>query len=428
VTDALSAAELARAEMVAAGYVTDDSDDYPTDVYPAELQHFIDTAATDIGCPVNYLAAGILPVAGAAIGGKTTVYIGGQWSETPAVWLALVGQPGVKKTPAMKALLRPLWKIDDALNVSNLRHLEAWERDDPKTRGTPPAEAHAVVVDTTIEALCDTLAANHQLAMYADELTGWVASFNQYREGGRDRQHWLSIWSSAPFKVQRKSKRISQKIPEPFISVLGGIQPALVSQFAGDDGLFPRLLYAHGAPTLSGALPAAGEGNTYTEWQSLVRTLWDRPGAVVDLARDARGYADAWYREQEELAVGNDGGLGEVHSKMLAYGFRFALILNQIDAVYDKAGPITVDQMDRAVRLVEWFTTQAKEAARHDDRSNVRDIEWADKLVKMKAFIEEHPGCTRKYILQRGPRWARRASELDKALDDLGVKMFRPND
>lgn len=415
--------DIARDEMAAAGLYVQDGE-YPTDVYPASLAAFINQATIDIGCPHAYLAAGVLPILGAAIGGHTTIHIGGSWNETPAIWLALVGPPGAKKTPATKTLTRPLWDIDNELDQGNRYALETWDNDDPKTRGEQPIERHAVVNDTTIEALCDTLRNNPKLIMHSDELTGWVNSFNQYRPGGRDRQHWLSIWSNASIKVQRKNKRIADSIPNPYISVLGGVQPGLLSTFAGDDGLFPRLLYAHGEAT-SGTLPDDQPTPHYDTYKQTVNQLWKQKPCIVDLTPKAHDLADTWYQTQEHKVADNQDGLGEVHAKMQGYMFRFALILNRLDSVNEGNGPATVDHIERAVTLVDWFTQSALEAGRMDDRSNQKDIEWSDKLGKLSGWLEQHPGCTRTHALKNGPRWARNANVLDQALEALGVDLSR---
>ena len=94
------------------------------------------------------------------------------------------------------------------------------------------------------------------LLVARDELSGWVASFDQYKPGGRgnDRQFWLSALFGYPIRVDRKTNRSLEpiRILEPFISVLGGIQSemltALREQSGRSDGLIERILLAFPDP------------------------------------------------------------------------------------------------------------------------------------------------------------------------------------
>lgn len=336
---------------------------FPTDVYPPVVRQFIERATDDVGCSSEFFGAGVLAVMGSAIGGETTVYLGGTWEERPTVWVAQVGPVGSGKTPANKVLIMPLRKIGAELAQGNRLALDAWEEADPKTRGAKPVERRAIVVDATMEALCDLLEANPKMLLHGDELTGWVRGFDQYRGGGRDRQHWLSIWTSDGISVSRKSKRLTSDIPHPFIAVLGGVQPPLLAELTkGDDGLFPRLLYAHGEANAS-RLPKPGRAPNYGEWERIVWALWSAPAATVELAASDRDAIENIHVALDRRKLTAEGEMAGFWSKAGGYLFRLALILNRMDAVTgEPAGPITSGQAERAGRLVEWFASTAEDA------------------------------------------------------------------
>ena len=113
-----------------------------------------------------------------------------------------------------------------------------------------PTMGRSVASDTTIEALVSILEDNPRgLLVHKDELTGWVRSMDQYKGGkGSDRQHWLSLWSNDEVVVDRKS-RMGEPIvlAKPFVSLFGGIQPAMLSELGGgsEDGLMDRFLFAY---------------------------------------------------------------------------------------------------------------------------------------------------------------------------------------
>jgi len=69
----------------------------------------------------------------------------------------------------------------------------------------PPIFQHVITTDATTEALASMLAGSKGTLLFRDELAGWVKSMDQYRSGrGADRQHFLSMWSRSPIKVDRK--------------------------------------------------------------------------------------------------------------------------------------------------------------------------------------------------------------------------------
>lgn len=264
---------------------------------------------------------------------------------------------------------------------------------------------------------------NTKLLVFQDELAGWVKAFDQFKQGGNERQKWLSFWSGVYTKRQRISAPASVAAPSPFTCVFGGVQPGLLSTFAGDDGLAPRILYALGPATTGAGLPK-GDPPAYEGWRALIGEALDlTPGRVV-MRPDAWKEADRWYRHQETVVARNVGGLAEVHSKMQGYMFRFALILNLMDSLCDaRRGPVERDQVERAITLVDWFTETAGVAYGLNDESNPKDVEWSRKLEALRTWIAGRPGCTRKTILQSGPRWARNAKVLNDAMDALGVDL-----
>src|ERR1035441_1517521 len=84
------------------------------------------------------------------------------------------------------------------------------------------------------------------LLLERDELLGWLLSFNQYKKnGGSDRQMWLSIWSGSDFTVDRKSDGYSLFVHNPFVGVTGGIQPDRLRALrdGAEDGLIDRFLF-----------------------------------------------------------------------------------------------------------------------------------------------------------------------------------------
>src|SRR5262249_15696676 len=93
-----------------------------------------------------------------------------------------------------------------------------------------------------------------------DELMAWVSSLNQYKAGkGSDRQFWLAAWAGEPLSIDRKIQAgVPILVPHPFLGVIGGLPPELLTRFKDErgaaDGFLDRLLFAFPSET-----PAVGE-------------------------------------------------------------------------------------------------------------------------------------------------------------------------
>src|SRR5699024_4916036 len=92
---------------------------------------------------------------------------------------------------------------------------------------TEPAWQQSLVSDFTPEALTDVHKFNKRgVGVYADELASWFKNFNRYNKGSEE-QFWLSVWSGAPIRINRKTSEPIY-IQKPFISVVGTIQPGVL--------------------------------------------------------------------------------------------------------------------------------------------------------------------------------------------------------
>ena len=102
--------------------------------------------------------------------------------------------------------------------------------------------------DITLEALVDL----HQevptgVGVFKDELAGWLKDMNKYREGS-DLEFWLSTWSGTSVNVNRLT-RVGSFVENPFIPVIGGIQPAVLNELYNqekkDNGFMDRMLISY---------------------------------------------------------------------------------------------------------------------------------------------------------------------------------------
>src|SRR3712207_1266664 len=242
---------------------------FPVDVLPQSCRRFVREAAASIGCPPDLVAVPLLGLLSAGIGISRQVQLKRGWKESAALFAVVVAEPGDKKTPAQKAALAPVWRAQENFKREYRERYEAYEeelrqwkaderaaaRDGEPAPPKPeePALRHAVVDDITVERLADILDETPRgVVSVQDELSGWVLAMNQYKAGGKgaDRQFWLRVWSNAPVKVDRKSRKVPAIIAQPWISVVGSIQPEILPglDIGRNDGMMDRFLYSYPEP------------------------------------------------------------------------------------------------------------------------------------------------------------------------------------
>lgn len=234
---------------------------FPVHILPPSLRGLIESGSRAMAVPFEFIALPTLVLAGAVIGNAWEIELKGGWREGPNLYAAIVGDPGAKKTPSLKLALRGVHAIQSRL-ASEYRASKAdfdeeyalWEKAPKSARGEAPRAPkfkHLWTSDSTTEALAEMLAEAKGLVLFRDELVGWVKSMDAYRSGGKgaDRQHYLSMWSRSPIKIDRKSRPDPIVVDRPCLSVIGGIQPDvlpdLVEKASRDDGFLDRLLFAY---------------------------------------------------------------------------------------------------------------------------------------------------------------------------------------
>src|SRR5690606_10914534 len=102
-----------------------------------------------------------------------------------------------------------------------------------------------LVSDFTIESISSILLNNNRgVGLDVDELAIWFKNFNRYNQGS-EQEFWLANWNSNRIVVNRKTAK-PINIPNPFVSVGGTIQPAVLDELAKnrtDNGFLDRLLF-----------------------------------------------------------------------------------------------------------------------------------------------------------------------------------------
>ena len=432
---------------------------FPTGAMPRGCRQLIEEAAAAIGCPPEFVGLPMLSVLGSAIGNSRVLKLKGGWEEGAAIYAAVVAEPGEKKTPATKVAIEPAVKVQAALREDYRRAIDEHKREqrayevdkrDAAKAGEPappppqePRMERAIVEDITVEALAVVLESTPRgVLAWRDELSGWVRSMDQYKQGGKgaDRQYWLSAWSNSYAAVDRKSRGEPLIIQRPFVGVYGAIQPGILAELSDgrEDGLLDRFLLTYPEPApledrwTDEEISDEARGlyaNLYRKLRELYMPTdeYGDPEPVrIHFAPDAKEAAKQAINSlgDEMYSPGFPARLKGPWSKLEAYFARLCLILATTRAAdMNTAERVEVEDVLAAVALLDYFKSHARRVyvglhGEHQDERLAADIKTF--LEERGGYFKDEPGILFNEL--RSKAKPPRPDELTKMLKAIAAK------
>lgn len=243
---------------------------------PGVFASWIKDIAERMQCPIEYLAVGALVGAGAVVGNRIGVQPKQHdtgWVEVPNLWGAVVGRPGVMKSPALDQVLAPVRKLEAAAQAAFAATLAKYEIDRMIYEATKkqleaqikkgggvsisqlpvepqkPEPPRHLLNDATYQKLGQVLSGNpHGVLVFQDELSGLLVRLDEKGQEAA-RAFYLEAWNGKQSYTFDRIERGTLHIPRLSISLLGGLQPTKLREYLhsavnggkGDDGLAQRL-------------------------------------------------------------------------------------------------------------------------------------------------------------------------------------------
>lgn len=235
----------------------------PLDILPEPIRDYVRDQAELLGSDPAVIGLCALVAAAACIHDGIKIYPKRKdldWKEHPRLWVAIVGDPSTRKSPAIAKAVRAVRGLDIRMAEENASAMseykyqhdqwkEARKADKSLPEPSKPAMRRLVVEDTTIEALSEVLKDNPRgVLTLKDELTGWFASMDAYKGASKgasmDRAMWLEAYNGGRRIIDRV-QRGNIIVPNWSTSIIGGIQPDMMRRVAssmGNDGLLQRFM------------------------------------------------------------------------------------------------------------------------------------------------------------------------------------------
>ncbi len=408
---------------------------------PESFREWNEDIAERMQCPIDFPAVASMIVLAGIVGRKVGIRPKrhDDWLVIPNLWGAVIGRPGIMKTPALNEPLNVPKRLEIAAKQAFDRQRNEREtlllvagatrksrEDDLKKvaradaqkakqiaaeiialKDVPePVRRRYLVNDGTVEKLGEILNQNpNGVTIFRDELTGLLRSLDKEGQEGA-RGFYLTAWNGDSRYTYDRIGRGTLDIAAACVSLIGGIQPGPLGEYlraavkggAGDDGLLQRFQLMVWPETSKSwrnvdRFPnSAAKQRAYETYERL--DALDVAGIGTELAEsdsqpflkfdsDAQDVFDEW-REKLELRLRSDGEHPAVESHLSKYRSlvpSLALLIHLADE--PDGGPVSATATLKAVAWASYLESHARRiygAVSHRASAGAKAL--ASKLLK----------------------------------------------
>ena len=262
---------------------------FPLDCFPAKVQSIILDMVSHENYKVEYIATSMLSAVATALGNSYRIHIKGGWNSNSALYIILVGRPGLGKTPPLEAAFKPIRKRDNELLEKFKSEMAAYQAEkEKKGKGEnkeleKPTLSRTIVSDFTPEALMlSHYNTPRGIVILVDEIMGMFNSANRYNNGQLIEQ-LLTAWSGGAIDVVRVGNQMPIHIEDPCINMIGTTQPMrmfeLFKKGYEENGFLDRILFvmpiSQKIPRwqLSDDAPNSNKPSSFYRWEEILNKI-----------------------------------------------------------------------------------------------------------------------------------------------------------
>ena len=333
----------------------------PVDGLSPNATEMLRKVASSLQCPVDIALSAMFATVGVAMG-KRVIIDDGKYRNYPCLWVCVVAPSGSNKSTPIRFFLQPL-KDRDSYNYGVYREELRAYRQAGDDKGDKPVFKQYVISDSTPEARNQVLSVNpNGILLYRDELKGMIDDFCRYAKSGELSQ-MLSMFDSDTIVVNRKSDE-PLLIKDPFMSIIGSIQPSvLVDTFGNDNmmnnGFNQRWLFCYpesGMPEMYNdvSIPQS----VISDWKDFIYNLimydFSVMGGKIYIRGEAKRVYIDYYNSLQIKKAGADDYLSSVYSKLQIHVIRWAGVAHILGSSPTSID-ITPEEMEYSVRCMDYF-------------------------------------------------------------------------
>lgn len=373
---------------------------FPLEIFPEPIQSYLLECNRTLNSSIDYMGCSLMWLISVCVGNSISIEPKKGWQEPAQLWMAIVGKAGWGKTPSIKQIINPLQRLNAKKVKKYYKELEKFNFYDNLTKTEKkeheevkkPNKNQFIANDITIEALVDLhQESDNSVGVFKDELAGWIKDMNKYKEGS-DLEFWLSTWSGSPVILTRIT-RSGSFIENPFIPILGGIQPTILESFNTsqnkENGFMDRLLLCYPDMKVDYFSEEEMEYETLNWYNDSIINFYDlinnglvergEDGEILPRVAVLSEEAKRTYikRDNEITDMQNDVDENEYLKSMLpkqkAYILRFALLIHVFSEYFEDTGDvleISDANIKKAIKLSDYFIAMAKKIKNSSNEKN----------------------------------------------------------
>lgn len=407
----------------------------PIDYLMPEIKSLILSIEEKMNCPRDFATTAVFAIASGAIGNRIQTN-DGVYKNRLNINVCHVAPPGSNKTAPVSLLLKPLVAIHDEIMMQSRmerKNFEASKGSDEK-----PLPKILFASNPTPEAINKFLAYNPRgIFVRRDELKGFIEDLSgRYNSGDGGVSDFLSTFTNESISIIRSGEE-PLSIPQPYLSVMGGIQPSILKDVLGKkllmgNGFNYRWLFVY--PDIEVCLTRQHEGvdkKALEYWHTFVKCLWNIAPMEFTFSDAAQKLLDEYYRKIAEKKIEEkdcDTYMSEVRDKLFVYSQKWAGLanilhgdcvpfgLNRQDNRFVDGKPcetiISREAMKYAIDCMEVFEHWAERVHNKIEENDTTKITLADAIrvvndfypISNKSQFAQSCGMTRELLYKYLPK------------------------
>jgi len=324
---------------------------FPIDAFPLLFRNLATDLSKSLKFPIDYTGMAILTAVATAVGTTAKVRVKNNWFEYPSIYGCLIGNAGANKTHPINLTFGPIRELDKKRHdefVEKFSEYIAYGKlsKADKEEATPiplPILSKCLLTNFTPEVLNKRLAENIRgCTVVSDEMATFFEGMNQYSKGDQIGVY-LSFWSNQPTTIDRIGNPIPLFITNPYLSIIGGLQPRMLNSAFPiqklNNGFFQRFLFAFPESNLKQPInDTENDEAIYNKYKDFIQnyintsSVYEVDGKieskVLNWTPEAKTFFYTWQSENCDLVNEYQNSIkGEIASKYDNHFIRLSLLL-----------------------------------------------------------------------------------------------------
>lgn len=353
--------------------------DFPLHIFPEKMKSIILDLVTYEYFKVEYISSSMISAAATAIGNSYHLRVRGSWCVTPALYMILVGRPGLGKTPPLKAAYSPTQSIQNERNRKYAaEYAEMQQNRSCGDRLTPPKLVNSILSDFTPEAMKHAHSGNkHGIVILVDEIMGLFRTVNRYNNSSLV-QDLLSAYSGIPFNVSRITSPEPVYVSTPCVNIIGTTQTVPLSEIFTSEllgnGFLDRFIFVY-PKSQQVPLIAVHDRNCSNKpaealatWSEVINKIMSQSPftdggegipTTLEMSTEAEEYFVSWWNEivKADNLIERDSDVCSRNSKRDNNTARLALIVQLLRWACGESHKdfVDIESVKAAITLNEYF-------------------------------------------------------------------------